>query len=605
MPLSLILAVFTTLSGFAANQQNIIYQSPTAGARYVNPYETLSFRFNGNVGPAERSASAALDVRGSLSGKHDGRVAAADDGRTLLFTPSLPFTPGELVKVTLPDGWAHNMTTSFSFSVSTVRQVSPAGATLLRNELSQEEPRRKEPTVGPGNVGNRMTQSVLDSLPLDFPLIRISNYDSTSEGQIFISNLTFLSSIPNTPYLAILENDGTPIFYRKMPSFCFDFKMQPNGLLTYYELGAQRFYALDSTYAVVDSFACGNGYLTDLHELRILDNGHALIMSYDSQKVDMRTVVAGGDSSATVVGLIIQELDLNKNVVFQWRSWDHFQITDATHENLLAHTIDYVHGNAIELDTDGNILISSRHMDEITKIDRTTGNILWRLGGKNNQFTFLNDSIGFSHQHAIRRLPNGSIILFDNGNFHSPHFSRAIEYQLDETQKTANLVWQYRNSPDNFGGAMGYAQRLDNGNTLIGWGSSNPSLTEVKSDGTKVLELSYDSGIYSYRAYRFPWKSHTGSPAAQNRATYHLSQNYPNPFNNSTNILIDVPYESTISLKIYDELGRKVQTIADGIRKNKGEYFFSVDGATLSSGIYFYRLQGEGFSQTRKMLLTK
>jgi len=55
-------------------------------------------------------------------------------------------------------------------------------------------------------------------------------------------------------------------------------------------------------------------------------------------------------------------------LIFQWRSWDHFQITDATHENLLASNIDYVHGNAIEIDTDSNIIISSRHMDEITKL---------------------------------------------------------------------------------------------------------------------------------------------------------------------------------------------------------------------------------------------
>lgn len=78
---------------------------------------------------------------------------------------------------------------------------------------------------------------------------------------------------------------------------------------------------------------------------------------------------------------IIQELDQSKNVVFQWRSWDHFRITDATHEDLTAALVDYVHANALEVDNDGNILLSSRHLDEITKIDRQTGNIIWRLDG--------------------------------------------------------------------------------------------------------------------------------------------------------------------------------------------------------------------------------
>jgi hypothetical protein len=189
------------------------------------------------------------------------------------------------------------------------------------------------------------------------------------------------------------------------------------------------------------------------------------MMSYDNQKVPMDTVVSGGDPNAEVIGLVIQEIDENKNVVFQWRSWDHFEITDATHNiDLTLPSIDYVHGNAIEIDTDGNILISSRHMDEITKIDRQTGEIIWRWGGEfceNNQFTFINDPVGFSHQHDIRKLPNGNFTLFDNGNLHDPQFSRAVEYKLDEVNKTAELVWEYRNNPESYSFAMGSYRRFE------------------------------------------------------------------------------------------------------------------------------------------------
>ena len=69
--------------------------------------------------------------------------------------------------------------------------------------------------------------------------------------------------------------------------------------------------------------------------------------------------------------------------------------------------IDPVHINSVAIDSDTSILISSRHMDEITKIDRRTGDIIWRLGGKKNDFTFINDTIGFSHQHSVSRLKNG------------------------------------------------------------------------------------------------------------------------------------------------------------------------------------------------------
>ena len=157
-------------------------------------------------------------------------------------------------------------------------------------------------------------------------------------------------------------------------------------------------------------------------------------MSYDYQRVRMDTVVPGGDTDATVIGLIVQELDENKNVVFQWRSWDHFEITDATYNiDLTESIIDYVHGNAIEMNDDGILLISSRHMDEVTKIDRQTGDIIWRCGGEhceNNEFTFLNDAIGFSHQHDLRRLPNGNLLFLTMEIFIILHF-----------QELQNIKW--------------------------------------------------------------------------------------------------------------------------------------------------------------------
>jgi hypothetical protein len=109
-------------------------------------------------------------------------------------------------------------------------------------------------------------------------------------------------------------------------------------------------------------------------------------------------------------------------------------------------------------------------MDEITKIDRSTGDILWRLGANavNNEFTFIGDSRAFSHQHDIRRLPNGDITLFDNGNYDDPEVSRGVEYRLDETAKTATMVWEYHHNPEIFGGFMGDVQRHDDGRTTMG-----------------------------------------------------------------------------------------------------------------------------------------
>ncbi|MEO8211405.1 MAG: T9SS type A sorting domain-containing protein [bacterium] len=80
---------------------------------------------------------------------------------------------------------------------------------------------------------------------------------------------------------------------------------------------------------------------------------------------------------------------------------------------------------------------------------------------------------------------------------------------------------------------------------------------------------------------------------------YHLSQNYPNPFNPTTKISFDIPSDNIVSLKIYDILGREVKTLVNEFRV-AGTYKEIFNGASLASGIYFYRLETSGFSMTKK-----
>jgi hypothetical protein len=244
-------------------------------------------------------------------------------------------------------------------------------------------------------------------------------------------------------------------------------------------------------------------------------------------------------------------------------------------------------------------------MDEITKISRTTGNIIWRLGGKNNQFYFTNDNIRFSHQHGIRRLTNGNIILYDNGNYHTPTFSRAAEYTINEINYTATLVWQFRNTPDYYGFSMGFAQRLPNGNTLISWGSTSPTLTEVRPNGTKALQMTFPSGVYTYRAFKYDWNlvSINQDPDITVRS-FSLSQNYPNPFNPSTNINFSIPVKSFVKLAVYDALGREVDILANDIF-TAGSYSVNFNASKFTSGIYFYKITADNYTETRKMMLVK
>ncbi|HSD64271.1 MAG TPA: aryl-sulfate sulfotransferase [Ignavibacteriaceae bacterium] len=481
------------------------YLSPVPGAELTQPSTEIIICYGDAYSPLFEKSRASLIVQGEKSGLHKGEFLLLENNKTLTFKPYEPFIQGEKVtvelnKLKLADNQNYTPHLKYSFTIINRKvNISFDPRSYLKTEL---------PVKKNNQILNKSFSMLQDSLPADFPPYTI-DYNQPSEGYILFAPWSFPSFSPS--YLIITDNFGIPVFYRKISHITFDFQKQINNTLTYNDGILNKYYILNDKYELTDSLEMQNGYSADIHELRILENGHALMFAYDPEYVRMDTIVAGGDPNALVIGLVMQEIDENKNLVFQWRSWDHFNITDATEDiDLTASEIDYVHGNAIEMDYDGNILLSCRHMDEITKIDRTTGNIIWRWGGihcKNNQFLFLNDSIGFSHQHCIRKLPNGNYTLFDNGNLHSPQFSRAAEYQLDEANRIASLVWENKNDPVSYSAAMGSVERLSNHSTFIGWGTKNnsPDITEVGPDGSPRLAISFPDTTYCYRSFKYDW----------------------------------------------------------------------------------------------------
>ena len=167
--------------------------------------------------------------------------------------------------------------------------------------------------------------------------------------------------------------------------------------------------------------------------------------------------------------------------------------------------------NAIDVDTDGHILLSSRSTSEITKINRDTGEIIWRLGGAHNQFTFVKRSAEWAAQPACHPHRSARIVTrcSTTATCTARPVSRGVEYLLDPTNMTATVVWQYPATPTTslYSFYMGNAQRLPNGNTLINWAVGNlPKLTEVRPDGTKAFEMNWADGFEAYRVWRCPWQ---------------------------------------------------------------------------------------------------
>lgn len=176
---------------------------------------------------------------------------------------------------------------------------------------------------------------------------------------------------------------------------------------------------------------------------------------------------------------------------FRWSAWDNFSVQDwvALPSNLAQLTsVDFDHPNSLEIDRDGNYIVSFANLTEITKIDAVTGRILWRFGGRHNQFTISGEPLGgFGIQHDVRLLDNGDLLLYDNGTFHNPPQSRAVQYRLDTRLMTASLVWEYRHTPAVFTPFVGSVQRFRNGHTLVGFGAAG-LMTEVTPDDRVVWE---------------------------------------------------------------------------------------------------------------------
>lgn len=365
----------------------------------------------------------------------------------------------------------------------------------------------------------------------DLAPLKVTTNTTPVPGYLLLAPNCRVSPRPFGSYLGAYNVNGGVIRTGKTTNYPFEFKVFPDGRLGYSELVVFSGASVPAGVYIVDTLFTEQerldqkraGYLTTQHDVHMLPNGHRVILGAEDVTVDMSKVVPGGHPAANVVQAIIQELDAEGNVVVQWRALDHLPITDS-YEDLTAPAIRYCHNNSLWIDDDGNWIVSMRHMSQVIKVDRLTGKVMWIFGGKSNQFTITGDRAEnaptfFSYQHDARRLPNGNISLFDNGTQHTPQYSRGVEYQLDEVNKTARMVWEYRPQPDIYVSIQGGLQSLENGHRLLGWGSAagtgSPGVTEVDSLGNVVFEAYYPKQMFVYRATKVPmWPTGRASATA-------------------------------------------------------------------------------------------
>lgn len=346
-----------------------------------------------------------------------------------------------------------------------------------------------------------MLRITTGSLPPDLPRFTLLESGTPSPGFVMLGvNST---AAANRSCAIILNNEGAVVWYRKFAGGVFDFQPHADGRWTLFTTTSgttREFVGVDRLGEVTGTYrAIGVGE-TSPHELRLLPGSHLLIGG-EYRVMDLSAY--GGLQNATVRGTRIQRIE-HEAAVFDWNTFDSLSIADAGDQISLTGTdVHPWHANAVEIDGDGNYLVSLRNSDEILKLDSRTGAILWRLGGEHNQFTLLNDPLGgFWRQHGIRRLQNGNLLFFDNGSLHQPAESRPVEYRINETTRVAELVWHYRHTPAIHASAQGFAQRLPDGHTLICYGTAQ-RVIEVDGNGVVQWDLRIDEPSHSvYRAFR-------------------------------------------------------------------------------------------------------
>jgi hypothetical protein len=238
----------------------------------------------------------------------------------------------------------------------------------------------------------------------------------------------------------------------------------------------------------------------DAHEFLPLPSGDAVVSGWDPHTVDSTPYFGdAGAVDATRRDQTVDELDVAGKVVFHWSSYPEIGLDEIdTRIGGIFDGADFqvTHTNGIELLPDGNFLASHRSLSALTKLDRTTAKILWRLGGKKSDFTFVDDPLGgFSAQHDPRILPDGHLQLVDNGNRHVPPVTRIVEYVLDEKAKTATLVRAYHHDPEIFSAFAGSARRLPDGHTLIAYAQQG-IVTEIDASQKVVWEAKLGASVY-------------------------------------------------------------------------------------------------------------
>jgi hypothetical protein len=313
-------------------------------------------------------------------------------------------------------------------------------------------------------------------------------------------------------YILAIDHSGQVVWYRRFePGAGLNVQAQPNGRYTVRPPPPAPgqlapWLELDALGNVTRTLHCARGLPNRFHDLLVSRDGSYWILCDETRMMNLSAI--GGLPSAYVTGTVVQHIGGDGTLRFEWSAFDHFELTDLPWTERQGPLVNWTHGNALDIDAAGNLLLSSRSLSEVTKIDGSTGAVLWRMGGLRNQFTFENTpAIPFARQHGVRAVRADELLLLDN--LGDPMQSRAERYRVDEAALTVRQIATYGSDPPVIAELGGTVQQLEN-TVLVSFGSGG-RVEEYDAAGTVVWRLEQPG--YVFRAQRITSLHAPGMPA--------------------------------------------------------------------------------------------